>query len=169
MSFGSASGLGSMYLLPKYLVPTYLLPKACFKSTWCQVLRHRVLGTKYSVPSTWYQVLGSKYLVPSAWYLTLSYQVSWTKYLVPRRMSLKLPVVWARMSLDLVQQTRVCHLYMVTFNLAHQGHINIYIYIYLCNIDMFILHMYILPSANCFLRSPLLLDTLSDTTNYCQL
>ena len=36
------------------------------------------LGTKYLVPSTWYQVLGTKYLVPSPWY-----QVLGTKSLVP--------------------------------------------------------------------------------------
>ena len=38
----------------------------------------KVLGTKYLVPSTWYQVLGTKYLLPSTWY-----QVHGTKYLVP--------------------------------------------------------------------------------------
>ena len=36
------------------------------------------LGTKYLVPSSWYQVLGTKYLVPSTWY-----QVLGTQYLVP--------------------------------------------------------------------------------------
>ena len=33
------------------------------------------VGTKYLVPSMWYQVLGTKYLVPSTWY-----QVCGTKY-----------------------------------------------------------------------------------------
>ena len=37
-----------------------------------------VPGTKYLVPSTWYQVLGTKYLVPSPWY-----QVLGTRSLVP--------------------------------------------------------------------------------------
>ena len=61
-----------MNLVPgtKYLVP----------STWYQVL-----GTKYSVPSTCYQVLGTKYSVPSTRYhvLGIKYQVLDTKYLVP--------------------------------------------------------------------------------------
>ena len=51
-----------------------------------------VLGTKYLVPSTWYQVRGTNYVVPSTWYqvrdtkyLVAStwYQVPGTKYLVP--------------------------------------------------------------------------------------
>ena len=37
-----------------------------------------VFGTKYLVPSIWYQVLGTKYLVPS-----IRYQVLGTKYLIP--------------------------------------------------------------------------------------
>ena len=37
-----------------------------------------VVGTKYVVPSTWYQVSGATHLVPSIWYQTLG-----TKYLVP--------------------------------------------------------------------------------------
>ena len=36
-----------------------------------------VLGTKYLVPSTWYQVLGTKYLVPSTWHQVLG---TGTKY-----------------------------------------------------------------------------------------
>ena len=43
-----------------------------------------VLGTKYLVPSTWYQVLGTKYLVPS------------TRYQVPSTLRLKLKALGLR-------------------------------------------------------------------------
>ena len=52
--------------------------------TECVQPPSQVLGTKYSVPSTWYQVLGTKYLVPSTWY-----QVLGTKYLVLKALSLR--------------------------------------------------------------------------------
>ena len=104
--------IGSWYLGIKYLIRKYLVPSTSY----------RVLGTKYMVPSTRYQVLGTRYLclASSTWY-----QVPGTKYLVPTRMPLNLAVLYALMSINSAQATRVCHLCMVTFNLPHP----VYIYI----------------------------------------
>ena len=58
------------------------------------IFSSKIPGTKYLVPSTWYQVLGTKCLVPSTWYYVLGtkslvpstwYQVLGTKYLATFR------------------------------------------------------------------------------------